>query len=712
MSSVAATARLSIAAVALLPAMAGAQSPNDTPRQLDAVVVTATRQAADALLVPAAIDVIQADEIRRAQPMLNLSESLQRVPGVVARDRQNDAQDLQISIRGFGARSTFGVRGVRLYADGIPATMPDGQGQVSHFMLDSAQRIEVLRGPFSALYGNSSGGVIAVFSADPPAHPEVGGGFVAGADGLRRASLSWRGPWNVARAGGFMLDLVDVDSHGYRDHSASHRRSGQALLKGDLGGGNYTVLFNSLELRADDPQGLTAAELDVDRRAASPGALAFDTRKTVRQQQVGLRFEKELTPVHALSLTTYGGSRATAQMLSVPVAVQRNPLHGGGAIALDRDYGGVDLRWRRSTMLWQRPLSLVSGIEYEVSGERRRGYENFVVDRLGMYGKLRRDEDNRVTGRDAYVQADWQAGDRWRINAGLRHSTVDFSSRDHYIRPDNPDDSGRRDFSRTLPVAGILFRATDELSLYANAGGGFETPTGSELAYRSDGLSGLNSGLQASRSRNDEVGLRARHDRLAYSAAIFESRTRDELVVVSNQGGRSVYGNAGISQRRGVELALSASISPRWHFSSAYTFLDAFYQDDAFACASPPCTRDDLLIHAGRRIPGLSRHVAWAELRWMPADAIDVVLQGQAASRIYADDANTAAAPGHARFDLGVERRFTFGPWQGRGFARIDNLLDRRIIGSVIVNGSNDRYFEPAPGRGWSIGVELGKRFE
>ena len=220
--------RLSIAALALLPAIAGAQSPTDTPRQLDAVVVTATRQGTDALLVPAAIDVIQADEFRRAQPMLNLSESLQRVPGVVARDRQNDAQDLQISIRGFGARSTFGVRGVRLYADGIPATMPDGQGQVSHFMLDSAQRIEVLRGPFSALYGNSSGGVIAVFSADPPAHPEVGGGFVTGADGLRRSSLSWQGPWNVARAGGFMLDLVDVDSHGYRDHSASHRRRGQA----------------------------------------------------------------------------------------------------------------------------------------------------------------------------------------------------------------------------------------------------------------------------------------------------------------------------------------------------------------------------------------------------------------------------------------------------------------------------------------------------
>src|SRR4249919_2399951 len=284
--------------------------------ELQPVVVTATRVEQDALLVPAAIDRIDASDLHRAQPGIQLSESLQRIPGVVARDRQNDAQDLQVSIRGFGARATFGVRGVRLYTDGIPATMPDGQGQVSHFSLESADRIEVLRGPFSALYGNASGGVIALYSMPPPARPQFSAGVVAGDDGLARVSGWLRGPWRTAD-GGYSLDAAHVDSTGYRDHGASRRNSGQALLRGSLSSAtDYTLLANSLDLQADDPQGLTGAELGGDRRAASTGALLFDTRKSVRQRQLGLRIEHDLGAAQRISVTTYAGNRQTAQMLS------------------------------------------------------------------------------------------------------------------------------------------------------------------------------------------------------------------------------------------------------------------------------------------------------------------------------------------------------------------------------------------------------------
>ncbi len=355
------------ATIALLATPALAQNPDDATA-LDPVVVTATRTPDDALLVPAAIDVITATEIGPALPKINLSESLQRVPGVVARNRQNYAQDLQISIRGFGARATFGVRGVRLYTDGIPATMPDGQGQVSHFPLESAGRIEVLRGPFSALYGNASGGVISLFTAAAPAAPLLRAGFVAGDDGLRRSSASFHTPWgerepDKSRDGDFLLDLVNVEADGYRDHSAAHRRSGQALLRGTFAvDGHYTLLLNSLDLDADDPQGLTSEQLQDDRRAASDGALAFDTRKTVRQHQLGARIEQDLSASHGYSVTAYGGNRRTAQILSVPVSVQRdNPLHNGGFIDLDRDYFGIDSRWRWATQLWGGPLSLAPG---------------------------------------------------------------------------------------------------------------------------------------------------------------------------------------------------------------------------------------------------------------------------------------------------------------------------------------------------------------
>jgi iron complex outermembrane receptor protein len=705
-------------ALLLLPGLLHAQTPlpvpGDEATSLKPVVVTATRAPADALVVPAAIDVIGADDIQRAQAKIDLSETLQRVPGVVARDRQNYAQDLQISIRGFGARATFGVRGVRLYTDGIPATMPDGQGQVSHFPLESAGRIEVLRGPFSALYGNASGGVISLFPADAPAEPRLGAGMVFGAYGLQRSSLSFHAPWGLQQDGSVLADIVNVDTDGYRDHSAARRSSAQVLMKGAYGaGGRYTVLFNGLDLKADDPQGLTAQQLRSNRRAASSGALAFDTRKTVRQGQFGARIEQALSAQHEVAVTAYTGNRATTQMLSVPVAVQRNtPLHGGGAIDLDRDYRGVDARWRWSTDLWERPFSLTSGVEYEVSDEHRRGFNNFVDDRVGIVGALRRDELNRVTGRDAYLQADWEVAERWRINVGARRSEVRFRSRDRFITDINPDDSGALGYARTSPVAGVLFRATPGLSVYANAGGGFETPTFSELAYRSDGLSGLNSALSPARSRNYELGLRARQQRMQYSAAVFQSRTEDELVVVANLGGRSVYGNAGVSRRRGVELAWSGEIAPRWQLASTYTFLDARYLRDFSVCSTPPCAADDLLIQAGRHIPGLSRHSAWAELRWSPQPTTDVMLEGQFVDRIQVDDANSQSAPAYASLDLAAEHRFNAAGLEWRGFARVNNLLDRDIVGSVIVNEGNGRYYEPAPGRHWLIGLSVGYAFD
>ena len=680
--------------------------------ELKPVVVTATRVEQDALLVPAAIDRIDASDLHRAQPGIQLSESLQRIPGVVGRDRQNDAQDLQISIRGFGARATFGVRGVRLYTDGIPATMPDGQGQVSHFSLESADRIEVLRGPFSALYGNASGGVIALYSAPPPSRTQLDTAAVAGDDGLWRVASWLRGPWRSAE-GGYSLDAAHVDGDGYRDHSASRRDSGQALLRGALSPATgYTLLANSLDLQADDPQGLTAAELGGDRRAASTGALLFDTRKSVRQRQLGLRVEHDLGAAQRMTVTTYAGHRQTAQMLSVPVAAQRNPLSGGGAIDLDRDYRGVDARWRWSSHYLSQPLALTLGLQHDVSDEARRGYENSIGDQLGVRGRLRRDERDRVTGSDQYLQLEWQPGARWRINLGARHSAVRFVSRDRYVTAGNPDDSGSLDFAHTSPVAGVLFRATPWLSLYANAGSGFETPTFNELAYRSDGRSGLNEGLRAATSSNVEAGLRLRRGGFALSSAVFRSRSSDELVVAANQGGRSVYANAGESQRQGFELSLSAALSPRWQLAFAYTLLDARYRSGFLVCASTPCPQPDQRVPAGRRIPGLSRQFAWGELRWQASDDLDVSLEARFVDRVFANDANTDAAPAYARVDLGAERRLRTGNIEWTGFARIDNVLDRAIVGSVIVNDSNGRYFEPAPGRGWTVGLSARMDFD
>lgn len=660
------------------------QQAQQQPTHLPAVVVVGGRLT-DA--TPASIDRVDVQALPALEGS-SVAEVLRRVPGVGARDRQNLAQDVQVTIRGFGARSTFGVRGLRLYVDGIPASMPDGQGQVSHVPLGALADVVVLKGPFSALYGNASGGVIQFFSAPPADSATAMFDASAASDDRQRWHLAASGPWRSAD-GGYRVDAERLDSGGFREHGRARRDVTQARLTTDTAGGaRVAFTANGLDLEAQDPQGLTLAQALATPRAASTGALAFDTRKRVRQRQAGLRVEQPLARGE-LAIGAYAGTRSTFQMLSVPMAAQDAPGSGGGVIDLGRDYAGLDARWSLDGSVAGRAAGFTVGVEWQQSGERRRGFENFVGDVQGVVGALRRDQRDRVHGRDVYAEARWAFQPRWQATLGLRRSEVGFRSDDDYIAPGNPDDSGRTDYAFTTPAAGLLFRPVPSIALYANAGRGFETPSSSELAYRADGASGLNTGLRPSRNRSVEAGMRWHRDSRTLAVAAFDSRTRDELLVASSSGGRSIYANAADTRRRGLELSASGPIAPHWGYAVALTALDAAFQD------------------SGRRIPGTTARDGWAELRWTPRDDLDLFLAGQASSRLYADDANSAWAPGHGTLDLGAERRWTFGRVGIAGFARIDNLLDRRAIGSVIVNDGNGRYFEPAPGRSYLLGLRI-----
>ena len=676
------------------------------PATLPGIVVIGTRQVSG---TPASLDRVEADSVP-ARPQLSVSELLRRVPGVGAHDRQNLAQDVQLTIRGFGARSAFGVRGLQVFDDGIPATMPDGQGQVSHIPLEALARVEVLRGPFSALYGNASGGVVEFFSIDPPRRPQWGVRATGGSDGLSRDSLFAAGPWSQASADGegYRLDAGHLDLAGYREHSRARRDTTQArLLFATDAGTKLALTANTLELAADDPQGLTLAQALMTPRAASAGALAFDTRKRVRQQQVGMHLEQALGGDGVLNLNTWGGNRDTFQMLSVPVSAQAAPGSGGGVVDLARTYAGADLRWQLDTTLMGRAFGITVGAQAQRSTEHRRGYENFSGDLLGVVGALRRDERDTVGNRDLYAELRWAFLPRWSATFGVRRSRVDFRSRDAYIAPGNPHDSGALHYAQSTPVFGLSYRPAPGLEVYANAGRGFETPSFAELGYRADGRSGLNDALRPARTRSAELGLRAKRGEQLFELVAFDSRTRDELVVASNTGGRSTYDNAASSGRRGWELSASGPLSARWHYALAYSRLDARYRGAFASCRAPPCAQPDTFVAAGNRIPATTPQSLWAELRWSPGSEVDLFVQADAFGRTYADDANTAHAPGYATLSLGIERRWRLGRTTVEGFARLDNVLDRHAIGSVIVNDSNGRYFEPAPGRAWMLGLSL-----
>ena len=671
---------------------------------LKPVVVTSNRLGTSPFNTPASVTLVDGDVMRASQQQVNLSESLGGVPGLLIQNRQNYAQDLQISVRGFGSRSTFGIRGVRLYVDGIPATLPDGQGQSSNIDIASIDRVEILRGPFSALYGNSSGGVIQVFTEDGSGAPKVTPSFTFGSDGLRRYGIKASGS-NGSGAGAidYLVSVSRFTTDGYRDHSAASKNLANAKLGIQLDDDSkLTLVVNSVDLKAQDPLGLDWAQFRANPRSVAAVANEFDTRKTVQQTQGGLVYERRIDAANALRLMAYYGQRETVQFQSIPAAAQANARHPGGVIALARDYGGIDARWTSRLQLAGRPLALVGGLAWDTLKERRQGYENFIGTQLGVQGRLRRDESNEVWNLDPYLQASWQFAERWTLDAGVRHSAVRFSSADHYIVGINGDDSGAARYHKTLPVAALRFQATPDLNLYATAGRGFETPTFNELSYRRlNGVlvAGLNFGLQPSVNTSTEVGAKARIGGGMLTAAVFQTRTEDEIVSEGTTNGRATFQNAGRTRRNGLELGWDGELARNWRLQAAYTWLDATYRD-SFAG-----------VPAGNRIPGIARQVAFASLGWAPPQGWRGGIEGRYLSRIYVNDGNDSAAPGYFTAAAHAGYLLQLNSWTLNAFARVDNLFDRQYAGSAIINEGNGRYFEPAPGRNWSAGISAAYRF-
>jgi len=689
---------------------------------LPAVTVTASPGVAQtAFDTPASVDIVTGEELRNGQLQINLSEALPRVPGLVVQNRQNYAQDLQISIRGFGARSTFGVRGLRLYADGIPATAPDGQGQVSHFDLSSAERIEVLRGPFSALYGNASGGVISLFTADggPDTVAEVSG--AAGPDGLRRGTVQLGGATGPLR---YRLSATRFETDGWRAHSAARRDTFNAKLTldpdaADSASGEpstqrrWTFVLNRLDMPdTQDPLGLTRAQWQQDPRQAQPVALQFDTRKTVEQSQGGVTLEQGLGGGRRLQLTAYAGERSTVQFQAIPVGAQTPPSQPGGVIDLHRRYHGADGRIIHRGRTAAGPYTLSAGLAYEATEDQRRGWENFIGSTLGVQGNLRRDEVNTATSLAPYLQGQWVLGEHFSATAGLRHSRIRMQSQDRYVRPGNPDDSGSTRHAATTPALGLVWHAREGLNLYASYGQGFETPTLNEAAYRADGSAGLNDALRAARSRHWEAGAKMEGEGWTAAAALFQARTRDEIVVLANTGGRSSFQNAPGTRRQGLELSATGRLPAGFSVQVAATWLEASYDADFLTCTGSPCTVPATRVAAGLRLPGIPRASVFAELAWQHRPwGFETALELRGVGRVFVDDLNTDAAPGYgtAALRAGWEQRR--GRWTFREFLRVDNLADRSFAGSVIVNEGNRRYFEPAPGRQWLLGASAAYRF-
>lgn len=668
--------------------------------------VEATRTDTTYLQTPASVFRIDAPQVDTSS-QVNLTEVVKGIPSLQLRNRENYAQDLQLSMRGFGARSTFGVRGIRLYVDGIPATMPDGQGQTSNIDLSSLDHVEVLTGPFSSLYGNSSGGTILTSTKEGQGKDSIELSYSGGSHDKSRAGLVLQGGAKGANEPSYVISSSYFDTDGYREHSGAEKVLNNAKLSWNLDDGSkINWITNYVKIHADDPQGLTHDQWNANPKQQVPFLKQFNVRKDIEQTQTGVTWSKPINDKNELYTMAYLGNRQVTQYQSIPKSTQDASInHAGGVIDFERDYYGADFRWTGKELLPNTTLSV--GVALDAMDEGRKGFENFNLvngqPSYGVKGNLRRDEDNTLWNIDPYLQASWQFLPTWRLDTGVRYSNVHYKSKDNYLS--NGDDSGKTDYSKVLPSAALSWQILPELMAYVSYAKGFETPTFTEMAYRPDGESGFNFDLTASTSDTYETGLKSQNQLGDFTLAVFQTKTKDDIVSAGNSNGRSTFRNADKTLREGVEFAWNKKLWRDLTATASYTYLDATFDADI------PALGSIAQIPSGNAIPGIAKNQAYASLAWQPSHGLYGGVDVQYMDKVYVNDTNSDAAPSYSVTSANVGYAWVMGEWKVNSFARVDNLFDKNYAGSVIVNDGNGRYFEPADGRNWSAGLRVIKQF-
>ena len=489
--------------VTFWPVFAHAQDELAQADELEEVVVTATRIATESQRLPFAVARVGKEEIQDARQQLGLDEALSGVPGLFFQNRYNFAQDLRVAIRGFGARANFGIRGIRIVADDIPLTLPDGQASVDSIDLGSADSIQVIRGPFSAVYGAASGGVILIESENGPVDPFLSGRVNFGSYDFLQGQLKVGGQAGNTR---YMGNLTATELDGYRDHSKLETTLLNAKIQHEFNDStNLSVILNTVDSpTANDPGGLNAREVEENRRQAAPRNILFDAGESVEQQSLGAALRKGYGESELL-VNGYYVNRSFDNRLPFDV----NSNGQGGSVDLNRDFYGLSARWTEAFTSGPR---LVFGVEYAAQRDHRKRFAND----LGVLGVLTTNQDEDVTNSAVFAQAMWDVSEQLTINVGARYDELEYEVKDRL----GLGGSGDTDFDAFSPMAGLSWAISDHANLYGNVSQSFDPPATTELA-NPDGATGFNQNLDPQEATNLELGIKGETGRVGYEVAVF-----------------------------------------------------------------------------------------------------------------------------------------------------------------------------------------------
>jgi iron complex outermembrane receptor protein len=689
-----------LAALAGLPCFLGSTrlSGQDTAAtKLEPVVVEIGRGARRSVLeLPFAVTVQTPDSARPGQRHLSLDETLWLIPGLSVSNRNNPSQDPRISIRGFGARSAFGVRGIRVLRDGIPLTLPDGQTPVDYLDLESVGSVEVMRGSASSLYGNAGGGVVDLRTSDPSPVPISGAARVwTGAFATRRFVAKTSGSTDGF---GYQANVTRTESDGYRDYSRQRMTNGFGRLSYDNDDGSYGIEWLGVNTPiAQNPGAITRAQFDANPQLADPLSVRKGARKAVQQSQFGLTARRSAFRGE-IQASAYVGTRGLD-----------NPLTFG-VVDVDRSISGGNLRGTIPFSIFGTDHRFTLGSELQFQNDWRRNFTNCndvpppttptaTCPTPGdERGSVTLNQREIVSSAGSYMRDELALGERFSVTAGARTDAVRFRVKDKLIDATNPDDSGERLLDAVSPMFGFLARMTDSHSAYANVSTAFETPTATELGNQPSGAAGITHSLKPQRSLTCELGIKGVGERgIQYNAALFTTQVHDELIPfdIPNGAGRRYFRNAGRTSRRGAELGLGLERGDL-QLAGAYTYANYRFVDFIVGTAD----------YAGNRIPGIPRQSLQATAT-VRTPLASFVTEAMTNDRMFVDDANSASAPGFAILNA---RIVSSALWQGSGAevtVGAQNLFNTKYISSVSVNAAGGKFYEPGSQRSIYLGITL-----
>ena len=656
---------------------------------LEPIDVTATRVEKNLAEIPSAVTSIGRDDIQLGTEQLGLDESLDSVPGLFLMNRYNFAQDLRASIRGFGARAAFGIRGIKVIVDGIPETLPDGQGSVDGIDIGSAEQITVIRGPASSLYGNASGGAIIVESERGPPEPfaeirSSGGGY-----GLQKHQFKFGGQTGDLN---YLVNVSDTRTDGYRDHSEAENRQFNTRLEYDLSEDTTIVatMHHTDQPVANDPGGINAASVEANRRQARDRNLFFNTGEALKQDRLGVMLRTQLAEGHSLQTRVHHINRDFDASL---------PLSGNGIVKFGRSVLGAGAQYTWESSIGGKPNRLLVGLDFDMQDDDRFRFQN---QEGGIAGDRVLDQNEEVTSLGVFLQNETSLTDRSELTLGLRYDEVEYDVTDHYITSSNGDDSGSITFDQISPMVGLGFALTENVRLYSNISSGFETPTTTELANPNGG--GFDQSLEAQESTNYEVGIKSLSGRHRYEVALFSIDVKNELIPyeLESQQGRTFYRNAGESSRKGIELAYATRLGHGFEFSSALTWSD--FEFERFSSANGDA-------FDGKLIPGIPEHLLHLEISWFGKNGHYFTWDANVAGSLYADNANQTKVDSYTVSNLRLGLEKLVGNWEISPFFGVNNLFDEEYNSNVRINAFGSRYYEPAPERNIYGGIAVRRIF-